>query len=81
MVLQITEDDGYVRIIPSVLAYNCICKSDVEEVCEELGVKSSPKMFDYVKRACEHLEEFPNMQILRWIVQDYLKDEHEILEN
>ncbi len=81
MVLTIKDDDGYVRTLNDVLAYDCICKEDVETVCEELKVKVSTKMLDYVRRACDHLEEFPNMEILRWIIRDFLKEEHEILED
>lgn len=69
MVLQIT-DNGTTRIVTGVIAYDCLCEEDIDCVESMLDIKLTEEQRQEVARRCNRAESFPDMEELKWIVQD-----------
>ena len=70
MTIEITDDDGYKRVITDVIAYDCLCEDDIDCVESMLDISLTPEQRKEVARRCNKAESFPDMEELKWIVQD-----------
>jgi len=61
-------------VCEDVLSWGCIIKDDVALVEEELEVKLTDDEIKEVERRCEKADFCPDMEHLRWIIQDVVDD-------
>lgn len=76
MILICVGDGGDVHSFKNVLAYDCLTKEDLENVCEDLKVKYefTSEEIDIIKHRLGKFDRFPDIEDLRWIVQDIIAE-------
>lgn len=70
MTVIIKDDDEFERTLTDVIAYDVLCEEDIDIVESALDIKLTDVQRKEVARRCRKAESFPNMEDLRWIVQD-----------
>ena len=70
MIIQVTDDDGHKRVIINAIAYDCLCEEDIDCIESLLDISLTLEQRKEVARRCNKAESFPDMEELKWIVQD-----------
>lgn len=61
-------------VYDDILSWGCVSKEDVSYIEEELEVKLSEDEIKEVARRCEKADFCPDMEHLRYIIQDVVDD-------
>lgn len=67
-------------VVENVICWDCLSKEDIEMIEEERSnvqnenCKLSEEEIKEVARRCEHFEYMPNMEDLRMVISDVLKE-------
>lgn len=74
MILICIGDDGDIHSFKDVLAYDCLTKEDLDNVCEVLNIEPTftAKEMEYIKYRLGKGDDMPNLEDLRWIVKDVI---------
>ena len=70
MILEVIDYDGHKRVIPNAIAYDCLCEEDIDCIESILDISLTLEQRMEVARRCNKAESFPDMEGLKWIVQD-----------
>jgi hypothetical protein len=84
MTLIIIDDDGPERTLTDVIAYDCLCVDDIDTALEDYNVINknennilTDEQKRRVARICQNCERFPDMDDLRWIIGDVLREKED----
>ena len=71
---NLDEPNNKPWVYDNILSWGCVSLEDIELVEEELEVKLTEDEIKEVERRCEKADFCPDMDSLRWIIQDVVDD-------